>query len=291
MSTDLIPTKKIDPIQVFTGGGLDAILAHVEQRAMDHDRDISTAAKRKAITSMAYKVSQSKTYLDGLGKDLVADWKAKSKAVDEGRKKARNFLDALRDEVRRPVTEWEEAEKARQEADRLSAEIDKAWDDAHAEHELFLRQKAIEEKEAEIARAEAEKRAAEEAERAEKEKAEREKRIAEEAAERARIAAEQAAERKRQAELEAERRRHQEAEQARIAEIERMKAEQAAKDRAEAARLEEERRRAADIEHRRKINQEALAAIVAEGGVDDETGIKILTAIVNGDIPNVVIQY
>ncbi|EES5368095.1 cell envelope biogenesis protein TolA, partial [Escherichia coli] len=34
--------------------------------------DITTAKGRKEIAYLAYKVAQTKTYLDGLGKDLVA---------------------------------------------------------------------------------------------------------------------------------------------------------------------------------------------------------------------------
>ncbi len=37
--------------------------------------DIDTRKGRKAIASLAAKVARSKTYLDGLGKDLVAGWK------------------------------------------------------------------------------------------------------------------------------------------------------------------------------------------------------------------------
>ena len=49
-------------------------------------------------------------------KDFVAGLKQQAKAVDEQRSMLRNRLDALRDEVRRPLTEIEEAEKAHEDS-------------------------------------------------------------------------------------------------------------------------------------------------------------------------------
>ncbi len=43
--------------------------------------------------------------------------------MDEARREIRQQLDALRDEVRRPLTEWEDAEKAREEAVRDEIEV------------------------------------------------------------------------------------------------------------------------------------------------------------------------
>ena len=109
----LVPIQNIDAVAVFTGGGVDAILKSIEERVMSFVPDVSTARGRKDIASIAYKVAQSKTYIDGLGKDLVSDWKAKAKKVDDERKKARDFLDGLKDRVREPLNEWEKAEEER----------------------------------------------------------------------------------------------------------------------------------------------------------------------------------
>lgn len=113
-SGELVPLKGLNPVAIFSGDGLDPILREIEARATGFVSDASTAKGRKEIAAVAYKVAQSKTYLDGLGKDLVADWKAKAKAVDESRRRAREFLDGLKDRVRRPLTDWEEAEAKRE---------------------------------------------------------------------------------------------------------------------------------------------------------------------------------
>lgn len=189
METGLVVFDSINPVILFTGGGLDPILKAIEDQVVSFVADTSTAKGRKDIAALAYKVAQSKTYLDGLGKDLVSDWKDKSKLVDASRKKARDFLDDLKERARKPLTDYE-SEEARKEAEAiLKAEIETAHSEAIVEHDLWLRAKAIEAKEKELAEAERIKAEAEAKAAEETAKAEREKRIADEAAENARKAA------------------------------------------------------------------------------------------------------
>jgi hypothetical protein len=147
-TTDLIQVEQLNPIALFTEGGLDVVLEEIEERVRNQVPDLETSAGRKAIASLARKVSSSKVVLDDLGKNLVADWKAKSKKVDVERKKARDRLDALRDEARKPLSDWE-AEKERIAAEKeLARLIDEAWDEALAE---WQRHEAIAERERELA--------------------------------------------------------------------------------------------------------------------------------------------
>ena len=121
--TALVVAEKLDVAVLFTGDGMDKILKEIEAKAMAHVPDISTDTGRKDIASMANKVARSKTLIDGLGKDLVSDWKKKAKAIDDHRKKARDFLDDLKVEVRKPLTGWEAEETVKkEEADRLERE-------------------------------------------------------------------------------------------------------------------------------------------------------------------------
>lgn len=109
----LISAEKINPLQVFTTEGIDPLLEEIERQVKEFEPDLTTATGRKEIASMANKVARSKTLLDGMGKDLVADWKAKAKVVDDSRKKLRDRLDQLKAEVRAPLTKWEDDEKDR----------------------------------------------------------------------------------------------------------------------------------------------------------------------------------
>jgi len=115
-SRDLAVLKPLTAQLVFVPGGVDDILNKITNEVRAHKADISTEAGRAAIASLAYKVARSKTALDEMGKGLVTDWKAKAGAVDAERRTIRDRLDALKDEVRKPLTDWEEADKLRIEA-------------------------------------------------------------------------------------------------------------------------------------------------------------------------------
>ena len=119
MTTDLalITEGGADIVAMFKDGGaqIDPILARIEAEVRSHAPDLTTDKGRKAIASLAYKVSQSKTALDNAGKKLTEDQKLAIAAVDAARKKIRDRLDLLRDEARKPLTDWEAAEDARAE--------------------------------------------------------------------------------------------------------------------------------------------------------------------------------
>lgn len=115
--TDLVVIEKQNAMAVFTTKEqLDPIIEAIEKEARSPVPDVSTRKGRDAIASMAHKVARSKTYIDNAGKDLVAELKALPKQIDESRRIVRERLDALKDEVRKPLTDWENAESARKEA-------------------------------------------------------------------------------------------------------------------------------------------------------------------------------
>ena len=107
-----IPEKKA--LAFFTReGAIEPVLAAIRKEVDAFKGDAKTDKGRKAIKSMAFKITQSKTYIEGVGKSVAADAKEIPKKVDASRKRLRDTLDAWAEEVRRPVTEWEEAEDAR----------------------------------------------------------------------------------------------------------------------------------------------------------------------------------
>lgn len=286
----LVPIAELVPAKVFGPGGIDSILSGIAAAARAHVADTSTAKGRAEIASLAHRVARSKTALDGMGKDLVAEWKKRSAAVDEERKRARDFLDSLRDEVRRPLTEYEEAEERRTaELERrvaavramgeagadVAAELEAlisrvravAIGDEWAEHagsaalakdaaltRLDARLSAARQREAAAAREAAERAAREAAEaQAAAERAQREaaEREAREAAEAAQRAAREAQEARERAERERQAEARREAEAA-----ERARQAEAEAERRAAAAVEAERRRVA-AEERAKAEAEA----------------------------------
>lgn len=112
-ANQLATIEQLNPLQVFSKDGLDPIIAKIEAEVKSVVLDISTEEGRRQIASLAYKVARSKTALDTMGKSLTEEWKAKAGAVDAERKRMRDRLDALKDEVRAPLTAWEDQEKAR----------------------------------------------------------------------------------------------------------------------------------------------------------------------------------
>ncbi|WP_020472384.1 coiled-coil domain-containing protein [Zavarzinella formosa] len=112
----LVVLEQLKPLEIFTPEGVDDILAKLTKEARSHVLDISTEAGRDHIRSLAYKIARSKTHLDDMGKDLVADAKDKIKLVDAERKRIRDSLDSLKDEIRAPLTEWENREQERVKA-------------------------------------------------------------------------------------------------------------------------------------------------------------------------------
>jgi hypothetical protein len=99
---------------------IDPIIKRIRDEVKSHTPDLSTEKGRKEIASLAYKVSRSKTALDDAGKKLTEDIKRQAGQIDAARKKIRDQLDALRDEVRKPLTDWEAAEELRVQSARAT---------------------------------------------------------------------------------------------------------------------------------------------------------------------------
>lgn len=100
-------------VEIFTKGGLSAVLDEVEKRVRAIALDASTATGREQIRSVAYKVTRTKTALDAEAKKLTEGWRESTKRVNEERKVSQERLDALADEVREPLTVFENKEKLR----------------------------------------------------------------------------------------------------------------------------------------------------------------------------------
>ena len=318
---DLVVIEKKNAMAVFTNNDqLDPLIEAIEKEARSLVPDVTTKKGRDAIASMAHKVARSKTYIDNAGKDLVAELKALPKQIDESRRVVRERLDALKDEVRRPLTEWEaeqeriKAEEAmlalhvealamNEEFDRqLAARIESDHEMALLMNDAFDREQADKAAEAErqrIAHEEEIKRlvvaaAAREVERrAQREREEAAHREAvlkaqAEQAERDRIEAMQKAEADKQAAIEAERRKAQE-------EADRIRREAEQREQARLAeekrKADEQARREADVKHRKAVGTEIVKALMANTSLTRDQAIEVLTAVKDGRIPHTGISY
>ena len=313
---DLIIVPQEKALDVFkTANGLDPYLQEIRKEIDAFVPDITTEKGRKDVASMAYKVAKSKTALDEIGKQLVADLKEVPKLIDAERKRMRELLDAWKDEVRKPLTDFEEKESARlakhEQAVQAIADmcivtdlkawqikeivnrcecivIDASWEEfeSKAAGTLQSTQRTLKEMLAKQEKIEAEQDELERfrKESAEREQKEREQKIAMEAAEKARIEAEQ----KAKAERELVERKANE---------EKMKQEKALKDAKEAAEKAEREKvdaqqRAERAEKEAKENakreQEAAAKKEADDLAKRESSKKHLAAINNKAMADLV---
>jgi hypothetical protein len=274
---DLITIEQSTALTVFTKpDGLKGILDQIADEARSVALDVSTAKGRKEVASVAYKIARSKTYIDGVGKDLVAEMKELPKKVDASRKLARDFLDNLATEIRKPLDEWE-AEQARIEAEKKAAEA----------AEALAKQIALDHEMALLMNDAYDRRKEDEARLAEETRLERERMIRMEAEEKARKDAERQI-------LEANLARER-------AEREKLIAEETAKRAAEQERMlikarerkieEENAKRQADVEHRRSVNRMVLNDLMREGEITEDQAKKIVGAIATGKVNNVIINY
>ncbi|EMM9101951.1 hypothetical protein RYY32_003015 [Pseudomonas aeruginosa] len=305
-----VPAKET-ALQVYSAAnGLDPFLAKIREEIDGFVPDVTTRKGRDAIASIAYKVARSKTALDNVGKELVAELKEVPKKIDAERKRMRDLLDSWQAEVRSPLTEWEEAEAAR--VARHQGEIDKinlrlecrdldsnelkaniawleglaiseAWEEFEAEAARAKDKALISLREALVAREKFEAEQAElerlRAEAAAREQKEREERIAREAAEQAR----RQEEAKAQAERDAAVRREAEAQAAaERRELELKLAAERAEREAIEAKQRAERKRQADEQAR--IEREA-AAREADKAHKKAINNEALAALIAGGMP------
>ncbi|CAA0341714.1 TolA protein [Klebsiella pneumoniae] len=318
---DLVVIEKKNAMAVFTNNDqLDPLIEAIEKEARSLVPDVTTKKGRDAIASMAHKVARSKTYIDNAGKDLVAELKALPKQIDESRRVVRERLDALKDEVRRPLTEWE-AEQERIKAEeamtalhvealamnedfdrQLAARIESDHEMALLMNDAFDREQADKAAEAErqriaheeeikrLAAAAAAREVEQRAQREREEAAHREAVLKAQAeqAERDRIAAEQKAEAEKQAAIEAERRKAQE-------EADRIRREAELREQARLAeekrKADEQARREADVKHRKAVGAEVVKALMANTSLTRDQAIEVLAAVKDGRIPHTGISY
>lgn len=105
-------THKENLLSFFrNGANLDGLYNVVETKARALVADVTTKEGVSQIKSTARQIASIKKRVDDLGKDVVAELKDLPKQIDANRKKWREDMEALQDEIRKPVTEIENRQK------------------------------------------------------------------------------------------------------------------------------------------------------------------------------------
>ena len=102
-------THKENLLSFFrNSANLDGLYNVVQAKARALVADVTTKEGVSQIKSTARQIASIKKRVDDIGKDVVAELKDLPKQIDANRKKWREDMEALQDEIRRPVTEIEE---------------------------------------------------------------------------------------------------------------------------------------------------------------------------------------
>ena len=98
---------------LYVAGGLDPYYQQIREQVMSEVPDVNSKKGIDRIKSLASMVSRSKTAVEKPGRDYLKHLKEQPKIIEAELRDWVSKMDALRDEVRYPVTELEQKEKAR----------------------------------------------------------------------------------------------------------------------------------------------------------------------------------
>ena len=264
---ELLPAHivKMSAKDLFAHDQIREVVTWAKGEESKHTPDTSTDKGRKAIASNSARVSSTKVILEKIAAARKAEIKKDSEAevevIQTGLKYWVAELETLRDDSRKPLTEWEAEDKARKAAELLAEEISNNHDEALAEDDLFNRAREIERKEAKLVQIESDRVAKEEEEKAKQEAAATKKRKEKE----------QAA-------------RDEQIKKDAVAEAERLRLSKEKEGRENAAK------KAANKNHRAKINNEVEKALVGMG-MAPEVAKNLVPLMASGNIPHTSINY
>lgn len=99
-----------DALQAFytDGNNLDTLYGIIEKKAKALVADPNTKEGASQIKSAAKQIASARIKIDNIGKDVVAALQELPKVINENRRSFREKMEALQEDVRRPVTEIEE---------------------------------------------------------------------------------------------------------------------------------------------------------------------------------------
>lgn len=94
-------------------GGTKNLFERIKSEACSLVFDMENKDDRDALKSFAYGLARTKTTVDNYGKELVSGIKAQAAVIDADRKFWRDSMEALQEEIRAPLTAFENAKKER----------------------------------------------------------------------------------------------------------------------------------------------------------------------------------
>ena len=99
--------------EVYKKDGLNPYIQFIKDQVSGEAPDLSSKKGRDRIASLAAQVSRSKSAIEKPGREYLRHLKSLPKVVETELREFVNQCDALRDEVRKPLNDWEQAEADR----------------------------------------------------------------------------------------------------------------------------------------------------------------------------------
>lgn len=115
-------------LEFFTGGEatalplLEKVKAHIAAFSLETSADAQTEAGRTEIKRFVSRITRTRTTLESVGLEVARRQKEIPAKIDATRRILKTTLESWEAEVRKPVTDWEAAEKKRVELIKASLE-------------------------------------------------------------------------------------------------------------------------------------------------------------------------
>jgi len=110
----MIETISIDQYpEIYGKGIIQGFISQIKDGLTKEVPDVSTIEGRQRIASLAAKISRSKSAVERPGRDYLRQIKAQPRIIEKELREFVQAVDAIRDEIRQPLTDWEKEEDAR----------------------------------------------------------------------------------------------------------------------------------------------------------------------------------
>jgi len=129
-ASELIPLEEISADKapaIYGTNILDRYVKAARAEVIGEVPDLTTRKGRERVASLAAQVSRSKTAVEKPGREYLKRIKELPRAIEAELREFSQAMDALRDEVRKPLTDWEaEQERIQRELEEREASIEAA---------------------------------------------------------------------------------------------------------------------------------------------------------------------
>lgn len=115
-ATDVVAQVSENPaLAILNEEKFEAFYEKLKAEAAKVSGDVSTNKARDEVRSMAFKIAKTRTAIDKARLGLTEEWRTKTNQANAAGKAIKERLEALEEQVRKPLTDWEQAEKDREQ--------------------------------------------------------------------------------------------------------------------------------------------------------------------------------